>query len=69
MEPQQATVSSVAIAQVWPPPADTEVKVPSGGVACPPSVLAPQQATVPSVRIAQVPSNTPRSASAETGTE
>ena len=51
--PQQASVPSVRIAQVWFPPALTAMYVPDGGVAWPQPSL-PQQASVPSVAMAQV---------------
>jgi hypothetical protein len=55
-EPQQVSVPSVLIAQVWNRPALTAVKVPDGGVAWPWSSKSgawPQQVSVPSVLIAQ----------------
>ena len=41
-------MSSVCTPQLWEPPAETELKVPAGGVAWPESSL-PQQASVSSV--------------------
>jgi len=48
LSPQQATVPSVLIPQVYTPPALTSVNVPEGGVDWR-EPLAPQQAKVPSV--------------------
>ena len=51
--PQQATVASALTPQLWAPPAETELKVPPGGLDWP-LPLAPQQARVPFVLTAQL---------------
>ena len=52
--PQQATVLSLRIPQLWRLPALTVLKAPVGASACPPKSLFPQQATVLLLRIPQL---------------
>jgi hypothetical protein len=53
LSPQQAALPSARSPQVWKAPAETSVKVPADGVACP-SPLYPQQDALPSMLSPQV---------------